>query len=52
MADVNPPPELLTLLLCGDREIAEDEGYDLDEVLAEADQILVGVTLKAPPPEP
>jgi len=32
--------EILTLLVCGDREIAEGAGHDLDEVLAEADQIL------------
>ncbi len=32
--------EILTLLARGDREIAEGEGHDLDEVLAEADQIL------------
>jgi len=32
--------EVLALLARGEREIAEDVGYDLDEVLAEADRIL------------
>ena len=32
--------EILTLLVRGDREIAEGGGHDLDEVLAEADHIL------------
>jgi PHD/YefM family antitoxin component YafN of YafNO toxin-antitoxin module len=32
--------DILALLARGEREIAEDVGYDLDEVLAEADQLL------------
>lgn len=32
--------EILTLLARGEREIAEGVGYDLDEVLAEADNLL------------
>jgi prevent-host-death family protein len=32
--------QLLRLLARGEREIAEDEGYDLETVLAEADAIL------------
>jgi len=32
--------EILTLLVHGDREISEGASHDLDEVLAEADQIL------------
>lgn len=32
--------EILTLLARGEREIAEGAGYDLDEVLAEADTLL------------
>jgi len=34
--------EILDLLSWGDREIAEGFGYELDEVLAEADQLLRG----------
>lgn len=32
--------EILTLLARGEREIAEGIGYDLDEILAEADALL------------
>jgi prevent-host-death family protein len=32
--------EILTLLARGEREIAADQGFDLDEVLAEADAVL------------
>ena len=32
--------EILTLLARGEREIAEGVGYDLDEILAEADTLL------------
>lgn len=32
--------EVLALLARGEREIAEEAGYDLDEVLTEADRIL------------
>lgn len=32
--------EVLRLLAQGDREVAEGKGYDLEEVLEEADQIL------------
>lgn len=32
--------EILSLLARGEQEIAEGHGYDLDEVLAEADRIL------------
>jgi prevent-host-death family protein len=32
--------EILTLMARGEREIAEGVGYDLDEVLAEADSLL------------
>jgi len=32
--------EILTLLAQGDRDIAEGLGYDLDEVLSEADRLL------------
>lgn len=32
--------QILRLLARGDREIAAGEGYDLDEVLAEADRLL------------
>jgi prevent-host-death family protein len=33
-------PEILKLLVQGDREIAAGRGYDLDDVLADADRIL------------
>ena len=33
--------EILAALARGEQEIAEGVGYDLDEVLAEADQILI-----------
>jgi prevent-host-death family protein len=36
--------ELLRLLAKGEREIEMDEGYDLEDVLAEADRILAGKT--------
>ncbi len=32
--------EILTLLVRGEREIAAGKGYDLDDVLAEADALL------------
>lgn len=32
--------ELLTLLARGEREITEGEGYSLDEVMSEADELL------------
>lgn len=31
---------LLRLLACGEREISSGDGYDLDDVLAEADSLL------------
>ena len=31
---------ILNLLLCGEREIAAEKGFDLDEVLAEAEALL------------
>ena len=37
--------ELLELLLRGDREIAEGVGYELNEVLAEADALLADKTV-------
>jgi prevent-host-death family protein len=36
--------EILALLARGEREIAAGHGYDLDEVLAEADALLSGTT--------
>jgi prevent-host-death family protein len=33
--------EILAVLARGEQEIAEGKGYDLDEVLAEADRLLV-----------
>jgi prevent-host-death family protein len=35
--------KILRLLARGEREIAEAKGYDLDEVLAEADRLLADV---------
>lgn len=32
--------EILAALACGEQEIAEGMGYELDEVLAEADRLL------------
>lgn len=37
--------EILAALVRGEQEIAEGTGYDLDEVLAEADQLLARYNL-------
>lgn len=34
--------QILRLLARGDREVAQGKGYDLDRVLAEADELLAG----------